>query len=81
MHGESFGKLHRILLKSDMLQKRKRGKTINDDILHSQCLSMTLRRFVGGDNMDISSNHGVAIDETKLCREVSQVRSEGLKSH
>ena len=64
MHGESFWKLHQILFQSDELGKRKRGKTINGDILNSHRLSMAIRWMAGGNKMDISPNHGVSMDET-----------------
>ena len=64
MHGESFWKLHRILFESDIPRKRKRGKTVNGDILLSHRLSMALRWMAGGSKFDISPNHGTSVDET-----------------
>ena len=64
VHHKSFWKLHGLLFSFDVLRKRKRGKTVNGDILMSHCLSMALRWMAGGSKFDISSNHGVSIDET-----------------
>ena len=64
MHGESFWKLHHMLFDTDVPRKRKRGKSVNGDILMSHRLSMALRWMAGGSKYDISLHHGVSMDET-----------------
>ena len=64
MHGESFWKLHHMLFDTDVPRKRKRGKSVNGDILRSHRLSMALRWMAGGSKFDISPLHGVSMDET-----------------
>ena len=63
MHHESYWKLHGLLFSSNVLGKRKRGKTVNGDILMRHCLCMALYWMAGGNKLDISPNHGVSMDE------------------
>ena len=63
MHGHSFWKLNRILFGVDSTKKRKRGSSVNGDILPSCRLSMALRWMAGGDKLDIAPNHGVGWKE------------------